>query len=67
MREPLIVLWPTSMRMVDEMLPRRGIKALKILIREGLSQQFRLIEPAGVWGCIERLKAPMAGGVGLVS
>lgn len=63
MCEPVIVLRPTGLQMVDELLPRRRIEALEVLIREGAQQSFGLVEPAGVRWCIERLQTRMAGEV----
>ena len=65
MRKPAVVLGPTGVQMVDQMLARLGIEALQIFVRKGAQQQLGLIQPAGVRRRIEGPQARLAGHVGL--
>jgi hypothetical protein len=64
MRKPAIVLRPTGLEMVDQMLARSGLNTPEIFVRKGTQQQCRLIEPAGVRRRIEHPQAGMARQVG---
>lgn len=61
----MVVLWPTRIEMINQMLPGLGIKPVKVLIRKSAQQQLRLIEPTGVRRGVERPEARMRGEVGL--
>src|SRR5216684_1935086 len=64
MRIIAIVLGPTGLEMVNQMLSRLRIKTVQILIRERTQQQFRLIEPTGTRRRIERSDTRMRREVG---
>src|SRR6266545_4878589 len=45
MGKPAVILGPTALQMVDQMLARLGIKAPQVFVRKGAQQQLGLIQP----------------------
>src|SRR5437899_2172954 len=64
MGKAAVVLGPTRLKVVDQLLPRLAIKTIKVLIRKGPQQQFCLIEPTGMSRGIHRPQARMGSEVG---
>src|SRR5713101_2741953 len=64
MRKASVVLGPTGIEMVNQLLPRLAIKTIQVLIRKGPQQQLRLIEPPSMGRGIHRPQARMSGEVG---
>jgi hypothetical protein len=62
--EPLVIPGPTGIEMVNEMLLEVRIKSVEALIRKGAQQQFRLVEPTGMWRRIERPQQGICSEVG---
>ena len=61
----MVILSPTRVEMFNQVLPRFGIKPVKVLIGKGPQQQLGLIEPRGMGGCVEYPQAWVAGEVAL--
>jgi hypothetical protein len=63
MGEAAVVLGPTRIEMVNQVLSRLAIKTIQVLIGKGSQQQFRLIEPTGTGRGIHGSQARMGGEV----
>src|SRR5712691_5893655 len=64
MGKTAIVLGPTGIEMVNQLLPRLAIKTIEVLIGKSPQQQFRLIEPTGMRRGIHGPQARMGNEVG---
>src|SRR5262245_32760985 len=64
MGKAAVVLWPTGIEMVKQLLPRLALTTSKVLIRKGPQQQFCLIEPTGMRRGIHGSQARMGSEVG---
>lgn len=57
MFKPLIVLWPTDLDMLNQVLARCRLKMLQVFICECSQQQLGLIEPTRMRGRVQRSKS----------